>query len=92
MHEGEREELLNKVVIFVLFVQKYILVATKNYGTIDITWTISTMSLLCFMGLESFQLCRCICKVRELFDFIKNILICVPKMNLQVCSNMSVSN
>ncbi len=32
-----------------------------------------------FLG--TFQLCCGLCRVRELSDFIKNILICVPKMN-----------
>ncbi len=32
-------------------------------------------------------------RVRKLSDFIKNILICVPKINvLQVCNDMRVSN
>ncbi len=34
-----------------------------------------------FMDLEILQLHCCLCRVRELSDFIKNILICVPKMN-----------
>ncbi len=34
-----------------------------------------------FLGLGTFQLRCCLWKVRELSDFIKNILICAPKMN-----------
>ncbi len=34
-----------------------------------------------FLGPETFQLCCCLCRVKELSDFIKNILICVLKMN-----------
>ncbi len=37
--------------------------------------------LTTFLGLGTFQLCYCLCRVRELSDFIKNVLICVPKMN-----------
>ncbi len=36
--------------------------------------------LTTFMGLGKFQLHCCLCRVRKLSDFIKNILICVPKM------------
>ncbi len=37
--------------------------------------------LTTFLGLGTFQLRYCLCRVRELSDFIKNVLICVPKMN-----------
>ncbi len=33
------------------------------------------------LGLGTFQLRYCLCRVREFSDFNKNILICVPKMN-----------
>ncbi len=33
-----------------------------------------------FLGLEPVS-CIALCKVRKLLDSIKNILICVPKMN-----------
>ncbi len=33
------------------------------------------------MCLGTFQLCCCPCRVRKLLDFIKNILMCVLKMN-----------
>ncbi len=63
---GWAEELLNKVVIFVYLVQKKsILVASENT----------------FMDLGTFQLCNGLWRVRELSDFINNILICVLKMN-----------
>ncbi len=32
-------------------------------------------------GLGTFQLHCCLCRDRKLSDFIKNIFICVPKMN-----------
>ncbi len=34
-----------------------------------------------FLGLGTCQLCCCLWKGRELSDFIRNILICVLKMN-----------
>ncbi len=34
-----------------------------------------------FLGHKTFQLCCWLCRVRKLTDFIKNILICVLKMN-----------
>ncbi len=37
--------------------------------------------LTTFLGLGTFQLCCCLWSLRKLLDFIKNILICVPKMN-----------
>ncbi len=37
--------------------------------------------LTTFLGLGTFQLHCCLCRVRTLLDFIKNILICVPNMN-----------
>ncbi len=47
-----KDELLNKVVIFVFFAQN-IVVASKNYGsTPDVTLTILTMSLLRFWTLN----------------------------------------
>ncbi len=37
--------------------------------------------LYIFLDLGTFQLCCCLWRVRYLSDFIKNILICAPKMN-----------
>ncbi len=37
--------------------------------------------LATFLGLGIFQLCCCLWRVKKLSDFIKNILICVPKIN-----------
>ncbi len=37
--------------------------------------------LTMFLGLGTFQLRYHLCRVREFSDFIKNILIYVPKMN-----------
>ncbi len=36
--------------------------------------------LATFLGLGTFELCSCLWRVRELSDFITNILICVLKM------------
>ncbi len=75
--DTEEKKLLNKVIFLCT---KCILIASKIYGwTPDVTWTILTMSLLPFWAL--WQLRCCLCRVRELLDFIKNILICVLKMN-----------
>ncbi len=60
---------------------KSILVALQNWSwTTDVTWTVLSMSLLRFWVWEQFSCVACLCMVRELSDFIKNILICVPKM------------
>ncbi len=71
-----RRKLLNKVVIFIFFAhKKYSHRFVKLGWTTDVTWTILTT----FLGLErgsTFTVW-----VRELSDFIKNILISVPKMN-----------
>ncbi len=40
-----------------------------------------TDDLATFLDLGTLQLCCCLCRVRKISDFIKNILICVPKMN-----------
>ncbi len=37
--------------------------------------------LAVFLCLGTFELCCCLRRIRELSDFIKNILICVPNMN-----------
>ncbi len=37
--------------------------------------------LITFLGLGKFQLHCCLWRVRKLLDFIKNILVCVPKIN-----------
>ncbi len=37
--------------------------------------------LTTFLGLGTFQLCCCLWRLRKLSNFIKNIFICVPKMN-----------
>ncbi len=45
----------------------------------DYFWTI--LSLYCISGPWACQLHCCLCRVRKLLDFIKNILICVLKVN-----------
>ncbi len=37
--------------------------------------------LITFLGLGKFQLHCCLWRVRNLLDFIKNILVCVTKIN-----------
>ncbi len=49
------EELLNKVVIFVFFAHKSILLASMYGWTTDVTWTIFPMSLLRFWTWEHFS-------------------------------------
>ncbi len=74
------EELLNKVFIFVFFAHKkyfrsFIKLQLNPWCDMDcFTDVLATL-------LGTLQLCCCQWRVRELSDFIKNILICVPKMN-----------
>ncbi len=82
--DAEREELLNKVVIFVFFAHKmyylsFVKLQLNHWCHMDyFNYVLST-----FLGLGTFQLHCCLCRVRKLSDFIKNIFICVcvPKMN-----------
>ncbi len=49
--------------------------------------------LAMFLHLDHFKDTCCLCRVRELSDFIRSILICVLKMKvLRVWNNMTVSN
>ncbi len=52
----------------------------RSTTAIYITWTILTMSLY-LSGSWTWLLRCCLCRVRKLWDFIKNIFICFPKMN-----------
>ncbi len=52
------------------------LCAKIKYSRSDFTDVFTT-----FLDLGTFQLCCCLWSVRQLSDFIKNILICVLKMN-----------
>ncbi len=75
------EELLNKVVIFVFFVYKmysrsFIKLWFNHWCNMDYF-----NNVLMFLGLGTFQLHCCLWRIRKLSYFIKNILICVPKMN-----------
>ncbi len=70
---------MNRLILLFLFAlrTKSILVASEN----DVTWTILSMSLLCFWVWEHVSCVAVYGKGRGLSDFIKNILICVLKMN-----------
>ncbi len=61
---------------------KSILIASQNWSwATDVTWIILLMSLLRFWTWEHYSCIAVYGRVRELSDSIKNILICVPKMN-----------
>ncbi len=72
---------MNKVIILVFFAHKkysrsFISVRLDHRHMVYFTNVLAT-----FLGLETFQLCCCLCRERKFLDFIKHILICVPKMN-----------
>ncbi len=95
-HEGEQllpeltifrfllQKILTKKVIFAFIL---VFFSHKNYSCslakLGHWWYMDcfTNVLTTFLGLGTFQLHFHLCRVRELSDFIKNILICVPKMN-----------
>ncbi len=57
-------------------------ITSQNYSwTPDVTWTLLPMFLHTFLDLGTLQLYCCLWRVWELSDLIKNILICVLKMN-----------
>ncbi len=69
------EELLNKVIIFVFFTQKkyscsFVKLRLNHWCHIDCF----TNVLTAFLGLGTFQLHCCQCRVRKLSDFIKKYL------------------
>ncbi len=78
----KEEILLNKVIIFVFFVHKkysrsFIKLRLNHWYHVDYFNEVLTT----FLGLQRGS-CVAVYRVRKLLDFIKNILICVPKMNL----------
>ncbi len=76
------EEILNKVIISVFFVhQKYSRSFVKLWLNYWCHMDYFDDVLTTFLGLYTFQLHCCLWRVRKLSDFIKNILICVPKMS-----------
>ncbi len=76
------EKMLNKVVIFVFFVhKKYSHSFIKSWLNHWCHMDYFNDVLTTFLDLGTFQLHCCLRRVRELSDLIKNILICVPKMN-----------
>ncbi len=88
-------ELLNKVIIFVFFAhKKYSRSFVKlqlNHGChMDYFNNVFTT----FLDLDRVKILAVYGRVRELSEFIKNILICVPKMNegLTGLNDMRVSN
>ncbi len=74
------EELLNKVINFVFFAHKK---HSHSFSKLKLSpcchTDYFTEVLATFLG--TFQLRCCLWRVRKLSDFIKNILICVLKMN-----------
>ncbi len=78
--DTEEKTFLNKVVIFVFLAhKKYSRSFIKLRLNTDITWTILMMSLLPFWTLNM-SVCF-LYRVRKILDFMKNNLVCVPKMN-----------
>ncbi len=76
----EKKKLSNKVIIFVFFAHKkyshgFITLRLNHWCHMDYFNNILTT----FLGLD--RVSCCLCRVKKLLDFIKNILICVPKMN-----------
>ncbi len=59
----------------------YIFFAHKKYYCSFINWCHMDWCPYYVSGPWTCQLRCCLCRVRKLSDFIKNILICVPKMN-----------
>ncbi len=79
---SEEKKLLNKVVILVFFAHKknprcFIKLRLNHWCHMDYFNDVLTT----FLGLERGCCLGCLWRVRELSDFIKNILICVPRMN-----------
>ncbi len=77
-----REELLNKVIICVFIAYKkyscsFEKLRLNHWCHMDYFKDVPTM----FLVLGTFQLHCCLWRVRKLLDFIRNILICVPKVN-----------
>ncbi len=86
---SEKNSWIKSLFLFSLCTKR-ILVASQNWSwATDVTWTVLPMSL--FLGLGTFQLCCGLWRVRKLSDFIKNILICVPKMNEGILGNFGVN-
>ncbi len=77
------KRMLNKVFFFLLYTQKVFLQLRKSTVEPLMSCHMDCFIdvLTTFLGLGTFQLCCCLWRVRKLMDFIKNILICVPKMN-----------
>ncbi len=80
--DTEEKKLLNKVIIFVFFAHKkyshsFITLRLNHWCHMDYFNDALTM----FLGLECVSCVAVYDRVRKLSDFIKNILICVPKMN-----------
>ncbi len=77
---AEDREKIN-FVIFVFFAHKKY---SRSFAKLKLNYWCHmdyfTDVLTTFLDLGTFQLCCCLCRVRELSDLIKNILICVPKM------------
>ncbi len=71
----EREELLNKVIIFVLFAHKKYSRSFVKLQLNHVTWAILAMSSLRLWTLNV------VFPVRKLSDLIRNIFIWVLKMN-----------
>ncbi len=72
--------MLNKVVTFVFFAHKKYS-QKKKKKKVEPLMSHGLFYLAVFLDLGTFQLCCCSCRVREISDFIRNILICVPKMS-----------
>ncbi len=74
-------DLLNKVFFFFLCIQKVFSSLQSSDWTTDGRWTVLTMSLYCVSVPWPCKDPCSLWRVRELSDFIKNIAICVSKMN-----------
>ncbi len=75
------EELLNKVIIFVFFAHKKY---SRSFVKLQLNhWCHMHYfnNVFTFLDLGTFKLHCCLCRVRKLSDFVKNILIFVLKMN-----------
>ncbi len=76
------DELLNKVVIFVFFAHKkysrsFVKLRLNHWCHMDYFNNVLTT----FLDLDGVRILAVYGRVRELLEFIKNILICIPKMN-----------
>ncbi len=76
-----KEKNCSIVIILVLFAHKKYSHSFINIVDELLTWTVLTMSLLHFWTWEHFSCAAVYGGDRELSDFIKNIPICVLKMN-----------